>query len=136
MFCVFIAGIQEQENIIFSKITEIILISLTVILLVIVTLSLRYLFLQCYRRNQMSSPSYTNKVDTENTIEHYEEINMALEKGIDDSVSQSPENDQFEDHEMRDIEQMSMPTSIQTIQAQVEQTMHQNTNTTLGVRHM
>lgn len=61
---------------------------------------------------------------------------MALEKGIDDSVSQSPENDQFENHEMRDIEQMSMPTSIETIQEQVEQTMHQNTNTTLGVRHM
>lgn len=136
MFCVFIAGIQEQENIIFSKITEIILISLTVILLMIVTLSLRYLFLQCYQRNQMSPPSYTNKVDTVNTIEHYEEINMALEKGIDDSVSQSPENDQFENHEMRDIEQMSMPTSIETIQEQVEQTMHQNTNTTLGVRHM
>ncbi|XP_052061835.1 uncharacterized protein LOC127701897 [Mytilus californianus] len=113
-------GLQESENNVFSKNTELILFSLLSTLLVIVTFILCCLFVRYYRRNQISSPLSENQANKVNTNEHDEEIDIALEKNIDKRLSQ-PRNDQIENHGMRDDKQMSMPTSIQTIQEIVEQ---------------
>ncbi|CAC5412471.1 unnamed protein product [Mytilus coruscus] len=104
-------GIQEPENNIFSRSTEWLLFSLPSSLLVIVTFILCCLFVRYYRRHQISSPLSGNQANKVDANEHDEEIDIALEKSIDKRLS-PPGNNQIENHDMRDDEQMSMPTSI------------------------
>ncbi|CAC5370032.1 unnamed protein product [Mytilus coruscus] len=117
----FTQGNQEQDNNIFSKITEKLLISLTSSLLLIVTFISCCLFGRQYRRNRINAPSSRNQYNTANRNGHYEEIDETLEINVNNSFS--PVNDQIGNREMRDAAQMLMPTSIQTIQEVVEQTV-------------
>lgn len=118
------AGIQEQENIISSKKTEILFILLTAILFVIVTFILGCLFIRHYKRNRVRLPSSKDEVDRGNTNEIYDEIDIALEINVNNSVYLTPPgDDQIGIHEMRDAEQISTSTCKQTIQNIVEQKM-------------
>ncbi|XP_076112030.1 uncharacterized protein LOC143080186 [Mytilus galloprovincialis] len=117
-------GIQEQENIISSKKTEILFILLTVILFVIVTFILGCLFIRHYKRNRVRLPSSKDEVDRGNTNEIYDEIDIALEINVNNSVYLTPPgDDQIGIHEMRDAEQISTSTCKKPIQNIVEQKM-------------
>ncbi|CAG2194561.1 IGSF9 [Mytilus edulis] len=115
---------QDRENHIFSQMTEKLLISLTSTLLVIVIVISCCLFGRQYRINRINAPSFSNQASTSNAAirnGHYEEIDGALEINVNNSLS--PGNDQIENLEIREATQISMPTSIQTIQEIAEQTM-------------
>ncbi|CAC5381149.1 unnamed protein product [Mytilus coruscus] len=113
---------EEQENNIFNNITEKLLISLTLTLLLVVTTILCCLFARNCRKHGILSPSARNQAYTVNTNGHYEEIDGALEINIDNSLS--PGN-QIELREMRGAEQnlVLLQNSIQTMKETVDVAM-------------